>query len=729
MIVYFWSFITWPFYFIYYGPWKRTRNFKRKRATQIDIKTDEVTYRAKPRLSHLRTILKNHEANIRTMDKVWKYAAQQFAKKRCLGTRKIIEEKKVDGPNGKKFTKLVMDSQYQWTNYEDIYHQSTYVGRGLQMLGMKSRDKLVMYCDTKAEWMITAVGCFKFNFTLVTIYTNLGAEGVIYGINQTEANYICTSQELLPKLMNVLDKLPHVKTIIVIEEPWKGELELLDSKFENMKTMYTWQTVFDSGKQNRSIEPNAPMPEDIAILMYTSGSTGNPKGVMITHGNMVNALFSLVGLAEGTVGSVQDDDSYIGYLPLAHVLELLAESTMLIMGIGIGYSSPNSLTDTSTMVMPGAKGDASILKPTVMTAVPVILDKIYKGINANIQKAGPFSAKLIDFCVRYRGDWVRRGYDTPIINKFVFSKLRNIVGGRVRVMLSGGAPLAEEAHQFIRTALCCCLHQGYGLTETTSTAAITEEDDISLGRVGAPLQGVDIKLVSWNEGNYSVTDSVGPRGEIHIGGHHVAAGYYNMPEKTDEEFYDQGGKRWFKTGDIGHALPDGTFKIIDRKKDLVKLQMGEYVSLGKVESILKIHIVVDNVCVCARPTDSFTTALVVPDETKLKLLASELLVNQDLSHEELCQDPKVVNEVLKQLTSHGLSMGCEKFEVPKAITLIPELWTPDSGLVTAAMKLKRKEIENRYCNQIDLMYSGKNSTNLNKITKDQPVKMSQIAPA
>ena len=469
--------------------------------------------------------------------------------------------------------------------------------------------------------------------------------------------------------------------------------------------MYTWQTILDLGKENQSIEPNAPMPEDIAVLMYTSGSTGNPKGVMITHGNMVNALFSLVECAESSVGSLQDDDSYIAYLPLAHVLELLAESTNLILGVGIGYSSPNTLIDTSTMIMPGAKGDASILKPSFMTAVPIFMDKIYKGINANIQKAGPFKAKLIDFCVRYRGDWVKRGYDTPIMNKVIFSKLRNIVGGRVRVMLSGGAPLPEEAQQFIRTALCVCLHQGYGLTETASTAAITEEDDISVGRVGVPLQGVDIKLVSWNEGNYSITDSVGPRGELHIGGHHVASGYYNMPEKTDADFYDQGGKRWFKTGDIGHAMPDGTIKIIDRKKDLVKLQMGEYISLGKVESILKLHNVVDNICVYARPTESFAIALVVPDETKLKLLASELLVNQDLSHDELCQDPKVVHEVLIKLTSHGVRMGCEKFEIPKAITLLPELWTPDSGLITAAMKLKRKEIENRFCNQIAHMYS------------------------
>ena len=140
-------------------------------------------------------------------------------------------------------------------------------------------------------------------------------------------------------------------------------------------------------------------------------------------------------------------------------------------------------------------------------------------------------------------------------------------------------------------------------------------------------------------------------------------------------------------GDIGQAMADGTIKIIDRKKDLVKLQMGEYVSLGKVESILKIHSVIDNICVCARPSESFTVALIVPDENKLKILASELLINQDISFEDMCMDYKVIAEVLRQVTAHGLQMGCEKFEIPKAITLIPEVWTPDSGLVTAAMKL------------------------------------------
>ena len=203
-------------------------------------------------------------------------------------------------------------------------------------------------------------------------------------------------------------------------------------------------------------------------------------------------------------------------------------------------------------------------------------------------------------------------------------------------------------------------------------------------------------------------------------------------------------------------MADGTIKIIDRKKDLVKLQMGEYVSLGKVESILKIHSIIDNICVCARPSESFTVALIVPDENKLKILASELLINQDISFKDMCMDYKVIAEVLRQVTAHGLQMGCEKFEIPKAITLIPEVWTPDSGLVTAAMKLvsfaianlllsdefiltefyflhfqKRKEIENRFANELNQMYLNAliSPQNATANVRNQAVKMSKIAPA
>lgn len=258
---------------------------------------------------------------------------------------------------------------------------------------------------------------------------------------------------------NSLFQLPNVHTIVVIEESWKGNIAPLEPQHRRI-SLYTWDSVCLKGHQSPQIETASPNPDDIAILMYTSGSTGNPKAVMLTHGNLVSACLSIAGFADNAIGQVGHDETYIGYLPLAHVLELLAENVMMLLGVAIGYSHPNSLTDNSTFVMPGAKGDAPILKPSVMAAVPVVLDKIYKGINAKISLSGRFKSQLVQFCIRYRAAWVRRGYDTPIMNKLVFGPMRAIVGGRVKLLLSGGAPLAEEAHQFIRTALCLQLHQG-----------------------------------------------------------------------------------------------------------------------------------------------------------------------------------------------------------------------------------------------------------------------------
>ena len=192
-----------------------------------------------------------------------------------------------------------------------------------------------------------------------------------------------------------------------------------------------------------------------------------------------------------------------------------------------------------------------------------------------------------------------------------------------------------------------------------------------------------------------------------MGGDIIAKGYFEMPEETSKEFYEENGKQWFKTGDIAQVMPNGTFRIIDRKKDLIKLQMGEYVSLGKVESVLKIHNLLETICVIAKPSKSYTIAIIVPKHSALMELA--LVTKNDYSgmnFEELCIDERIKEEVLKSITSHGLSLGLEKFEIPKKIYLTTEPWTPDSGLVTSAMKLKRKEIDNHFGTQIHQMYSN-----------------------
>jgi len=297
-----------------------------------------------------------------------------------------------------------------------------------------------------------------------------------------------------------------------------------------------------------------------------------------------------------------------------------------------------------------------------------------------------------------------RGESTPIMDKLIFKGVKALIGGRIRLILTGGAPLSPESHEFIRTCMGCPLLQGYGLTETTACATIMHIEENSTGRVGPPVQGLNIRLENWEEGNYRVTDQPRPRGEVIIGGGNITAGYYKQPGKTAEEYFtDNTGRRWFKSGDIGQVEEDGTLRIIDRKKDLVKLQFGEYVSLGKVESVLKTCALVENICIYGDSTRSYVVALACPDRLNLDRLATKL-GKPGLDFAAQCNDKDLIGAYLRELVQHGRHLKLEKFELPGAVTLCQELWTPDSELVTAAFKLKRKPLQQFYQMDINRMY-------------------------
>ena len=219
------------------------------------------------------------------------------------------------------------------------------------------------------------------------------------------------------------------------------------------------------------------------------------------------------------------------------------------------------------------------------------------------------------------------------------------------------------------------------------------------------MQDVNIKLVNWEEGNYKVTDQPCPRGEVYIGGNNVAAGYYENEAKTKEEFFtDDEGRRWFKTGDIGQFESDGTLRIIDRKKDLVKLQFGEYVSLGKVESVLKGCPVVANVCIFGDSTQSYVVAVVCPVKEILTEIAAKF-GKREMELEQMVQDKDVTGAVLREIMNHAKKSSLEKFEIPGAVTLTGIEWLPETGLTTAAMKLKRKPLSDYYEKDIRRMYN------------------------
>ncbi|XP_037534383.1 long-chain-fatty-acid--CoA ligase 3-like [Nematolebias whitei] len=343
-------------------------------------------------------------------------------------------------------------------------------------------------------------------------------------------------------------------------------------------------------------EHKQPLPSDIAVIMYTSGSTGVPKGVMISHANIIA---SISGIAE-KIPNLCEDDTYIGYLPLAHVLELCAELLCISHGCRIGYSSPQTLADQSSKIKKGSRGDASALQPTLMAAVPEIMDRIYKNVMTKVEQMNSFQQTLFILAYNYKLEQLSKGNSTPLCDRVVFRKVRSLLGGQTRVLLSGGAPLSAATQRFMNICLCCPVGQGYGLTETCGAGTVSELWDYSTGRVGGPLACCEIKLKDWLEGGYRSLDKPHPRGEILIGGLNVTMGYYKSEAKNQEDYFvDENNQRWFCTGDIGEIHEDGCLKIIDRKKDLVKLQAGEYVSLGKVEAVLRNCPLVDNICVYA----------------------------------------------------------------------------------------------------------------------------------
>jgi long-chain acyl-CoA synthetase len=685
--------LTFPVYVMLQRPWRARALGRRVKAKPITKDTKSITYRSttEPGPVHI-TML---QEKIDTMAKMFDYVSRTYPNRKCLGTREILAEEDEVQPNGRVFKKYNMGG-YRWKTFAEVNMLAENFGKGIRELGNNPGQNVAIFAETRAEWMIAAHGIFKQNIPLVTIYATLGDEAIAHGLNETEVTTVITSYELMPKFKKILAMVPKVTTLIYMEDQLK---QLDEDGYQNGIEIIKFSDVLKRGASSQIVGV-PPKSDDIAIIMYTSGSTGVPKGVILLHKNLIATLKAF---CDST--AIYPTDVMIGFLPLAHVFELLVESVCLLTGVPIGYSSALTMIDSASKIKRGTKGDATVLHPTCMTSVPLILDRISKSIQEKVSKGGTVKKILFKFAYDYKVSWARRGYSTPLIDKVVFGPIKAILGGRMRLVLSGGAPLSPETHEQMNACLCATIIQGYGLTESTSCATVQDFYDKVYGRVGATTTVCDIKLVNWEEGNYRVTNKPFPQGELILGGDNMSAGYYKMPEKTAEDFTESDGRRWFRTGDIGEIHPDGVVKIIDRKKDLVKLQAGEYVSLGKVEAQLKTCPLIDNICVYGDSTKEFCVALVVPNQQQLKDLALKKGIGA-LSFEELCQSPEVERVVIGELNDHGKKSKLEKFELPAAVKLVTEVWSPDMGLVTAAFKLKRKDIQERYKHEINRMYAS-----------------------
>eukprot|EP00249_Psilotum_nudum_P022169 c28401_g1_i4 orf=467-2566(+) len=639
-----------------------------------------------------------------TLAALFEQACQQHPSRPLLGTREVISKEVEINKDGRPFEKVTL-GRYVWTTYLKAFERACNFASGLVALGHQKGEMCAIFAETRAEWIIALQGCFRQNISVVTIYASLGEDALVHSINETGVSTVICDQKQLKKLIDMSQHIDVIKRVVYMEEHGATSKPTLSGSSMSWKIV-SFEDVERLGLET-PVEPDLPVAADVAVVMYTSGSTGMPKGVMMTHGNVVATIAGVGTL----VPELSPNDVFLAYLPLAHILELASEFVLCAAGASIGYGSALTLTDTANKIKKGTKGDTSELKPTLLISVPAILDRISDGVRKMVEVKGGLSKRLFELAYGRRlaaieGSWFGAwGLEKMFWDFLVFKKIRAILGGRVRGMLSGGAPLSGETQRFINICFGIPIGQGYGLTETCAGGTFSEWDDMTVGRVGPPSSHCYIKLIDWPEGGYTTIDSPMPRGEIAIGGPSVTPGYFKNEAKTNEVYkVDETGLRWFYSGDIGQFHPDGCLEIIDRKKDIVKLQHGEYVSLGKVETALAGSPYVVNIMMHADPFHSYPVALIVVSQPELEGWAQKEAVEYK-DFKDLCEKELAVKEVLASLQKVGKSTKLQRFEMPSKIKLLPDPWTPENDLVTAALKLKRENLKKVFANDLKALYA------------------------
>lgn len=499
-IVLIYDVITFPIYFFVQKPWLV---LKRAHLVRAKLERADDPYSPWVRVgTPVNPIARKMIVGTDNIGELFSKCFQLYGEKRCYGLREVFGEEDQKQLNGKVFKKLILSDEYKWLSFYEANQRIDDIAQGFLSNGIKSGDKVIVFAETRMEWILSAQALFRIGAVLSTLYATLGDEAVVHGINESETEIVITSADLLPKLAKLQPKLPKVQAVIYMEDPLKKPLKLDINANDQFKVISFSQLEQEGHTKNKSgqrINSKPAKPNDIAVLMYTSGSTGTPKAVMITHRNLTSAMASVLDTILSDM-DLTNEDVFLGYLPLAHIFELVSELSLLLLGVPIAYSTVNTMTDGSSGVKRGCKGDVSIVRPTIMPSVPLILDRIRKNVLEKVQNNNRLLRGIFEFSLDYKTFWTRKGFSTPLVEKFVFNSIKKIMGGRMKLMMVGGAPLSPETQEFTTNCLNCKVAQGYAATEVAAAATVMDVHDLSFGRVGAPLFGVKMRLIDWREG-------------------------------------------------------------------------------------------------------------------------------------------------------------------------------------------------------------------------------------
>jgi long-chain acyl-CoA synthetase len=544
--------------------------------------------------------------------------------------------------------------------------------RALHSWGVRTGDRIAILSENRPEWPIADIASLLLGAVTVPLYTTLTAEQTAFMLNDSGCRAIfLSSDQQLHKILSILPQTQIEKIVVMDAIEFIGDLAPFAGKCVTMNQI-TMQGAEDLGAEIEA-RARSVAPDDLATIVYTSGTTGTSKGAMLTHGNIAsNIECSLLGfdMRPGLIS--------ISFLPLCHITARHVDFSMLYHGVTLAYCPfldqlPASLLE---------------VRPSIFVAVPRVYEKIFA--QAEQKAKGLPKRAIYDWAISVGQDHkpeILAG-KTPtsrswkLANRLVFSKLREGLGGRVETFISGGAPLGRELAEWY-AKMGIRIHEGYGLTETSPVIAVNTPVNHRIGTVGKTLSNLEVRIAE--------------DGEILVKGPSVFKGYWNRPEETKAALVDG----WFKTGDIGNIDADGYLSVTDRKKDLIKTSGGKFIAPQPIENSLKVNPLV-GIAAILGDRRKFAAVLVSPNFAALEEWARENEISF-ASRAELVADPKV--QALYEGIVDGVNGNLARFEKLKRVMLVPDEFTTDNGALTPTMKLRRRVIEERYRKQIDAMYA------------------------
>lgn len=548
------------------------------------------------------------------------------------------------------------------------------IAGGLYSLGIARGDRVAILSESRPEWTLTDAGCMFAGAIDVPIYPTLTPLQVRYILKDSGARVlVIQNEEKFLQIREILSECPSIEQLVFIEKPANqipksislAELESLGRAHEEQQP----SLINDQAHQIT--------PDELATIIYTSGTTGEPKGVMLTHSNLVSNLIDSSGHLSFT-----KEDCALSVLPLSHVLERVAMYMYLYHGMAVYFG------ESLEMIGPNLRE----IRPTIFVGVPRIFEKIFARVKEKTAEKGRFNVAVLKWAVAVGKQYAKLlvahqkipallGFKHKLADKLIFSKMRLALGGRIRLLISGGAALPEELG-YIYIGAGLPIVQGYGLTETSPVITAGVAEDNRVGTVGKPIRNVEVRIAA--------------DGEIETRGPNVMLGYFNKPAETRAVLTEDG---WFKTGDIGTIDEDGFLRITDRKKELFKTSGGKYIAPQPIEQLIKGSRFVNQVVLIGNGR-KFPAALIVPDWESVESYAQLKGINGN--HSELCRNPRVIDLFERQIS--GLTPDLSNYERVKKVALIPDELTIAGGELTPTMKVKRRVVDEKYREVIDALY-------------------------